>query len=260
MKRENRERFSAQHMLQQYDELLACEKLGYYNSCEMISVFILERNTKYIYNFYTIFVMEERLTVKERCEDLTTRLLSISPGFSMGIRRKVQKVEKIRTIIQSLCENWESRSVDIGDGCLQIGRFEMVPKTFIPQNSTVEITMNKVLKNNFQNGSYILEFFDAEERVKNLFNKKELRKITKVIFDCIPIDLFTLSDRIGNFIFQFPSINTRVTYETNEEENILYYRVDVDKRLGDENHFILQSELMDDGNIIGFGEHVKFFL
>ena len=28
MKRENRERFSAQHMLQQYDELLACEKLG----------------------------------------------------------------------------------------------------------------------------------------------------------------------------------------------------------------------------------------
>lgn len=253
MKRENRERFSAQHMLQQYDELLACEKLGYYNSCEMISVFILERNTKYIYNFYTIFVMEERLTVKEGCENLTTRLLSISPEFSMGIRREVQKVEKIRTIIQSLCENWESRSVDIGDGCLQIGRFEMVPKTFIPQNSTMEITMNKVLKNNFQNGSYILEFFDAEERVKNLFSKKELRKITEVIFDCIPIDLFTLSDRIGNFIFQFPSINTRVTYETNEEENILYYRVDVDKRLGDENHFILQSELMDDGNIIGFG-------
>lgn len=28
MKRENRERFSAQHMLRQYDELPACEKLG----------------------------------------------------------------------------------------------------------------------------------------------------------------------------------------------------------------------------------------
>lgn len=26
MKRENRERFCTQHMLQQYDELLACEK------------------------------------------------------------------------------------------------------------------------------------------------------------------------------------------------------------------------------------------
>lgn len=253
MKRENRERFSAQHMLQQYDELIACEKLGYYNSCEMISVYILERNTKYIYNFYTIFVMEERLIVKEECENLTTRLLSISPGFSMGIRRKVQKVEKIRTIIQSLCENWESQFVDIGEGCLQVGKLEMVPKTFVPQNSTVEITMNKGLKNNFQNGSYILEFFDAEERVKNLFSKKELRKITETIFDCIPIDLFTLSDRIGNFIFQFPSINTRVIYETDKEESVLYYRVDVDKRLGDENHFILQSELMDDGNIIGFG-------
>ena len=240
-------------MLQQYDELLACEKLGYYNSCEMISVFILEKNTKHIYNFYTIFVMEERLTVKERCNDLTTKLLSISQRFSMGIRCRVQKVEKIRAIVQSLCERHESQSVDIGDGTLQIGRLEMVPKTFIPQNSTVEITMNKALKNNFQNGSYILEFFDAEERVKNIFNKQELRKITDDIFKWVPIDLFTLSDRIGNFVFQFPSINTRVTYETDKEKSVLYYRVDVDKRLGDENHFILQSELMDDDNIIGFG-------
>ncbi len=33
--------------------------------------------------------------------------------------------------------------MDIGDGSLQIGKLEMVPKTFIPQNSTVEIAMNK---------------------------------------------------------------------------------------------------------------------
>lgn len=253
MKRKNKERFCTQYMMQQYDELLTCEKLGYYNSCEMISVFILEKNTKYVYNFYTIFVMEERLTVKEECDYLTSKLISISERFSMGIQRKVQKVEKIRPIIQSLCERYESQSVDIGDGCLQIGKLEIVPKTFIPHDSTVEITMNKGLKNNFQNGSYILEFFDVEERVKGIFSKKELRKITDAIFDCVPIDLFTLSDRIGNFIFQFPSINTRIIYETDKQESVLHYKLDVDERLGEENHFILQSELMDDDNIIGFG-------
>lgn len=31
MKRKNKERFCTQYMMQQYDELLACEKLGYYN-------------------------------------------------------------------------------------------------------------------------------------------------------------------------------------------------------------------------------------
>lgn len=253
MKRENRERFCLKYMMQQYDELLACEKLGYYNSCEMITIFIIEKNTKYVYNFYTIFVMEERLTVGEECACLTSKLVSISERYSMGMQRKVQKVEKMRSIIQSLCESCESQSVDIGDGCLQIGKLEMVPKTFVPQNSTVEITMNKVLKNNFQNGSYILEFFDAEERVKNILSKKELRKITDAIFECIPIDLFTLSDRIGNFIFQFPSINTRITYELDKDESALLYKLDMDERLGEENHFILQAELMDDGNIIGFG-------
>ena len=219
----------------------------------MITIFIIEKNTKYVYNFYTIFIIEERLTVREECDCLTTKLIFISERYSMGIQRKIWKVEKIRSIIQSLCESCESQSVDIGDGCLQIGKLEMVPKTFVPQNSTVEITMNKVLKNNFQNGSYILEFFDAEERVKNLFSKNELRKITKIIFDCIPIDLFTLSDRIGNFVFQFPSINTRITYEIGKNESDLYYKLDVDERLGEENHFILQAELMDDGCIIGLG-------
>lgn len=253
MKRENKERFCSKYMMQQYDELLACEKLGYYNSCEMITIFIIDKNTKYAYNFYTIFVMEERLTVGEECDCLTSKLVSISERYSMGMQRKVQKVEKIRSIIQSLCESCESQSVDIGDGCLQIGKLEMVPKTFVPQDSTVEITMNKVLKNNFQNGSYILEFFDAEERVKTILSKKELRKITDAIFECIPIDLFTLSDRIGNFVFQFPSINTRITYEIGKNESALHYKLDVDERLGEENHFILQAELMDDDNIIGFG-------
>lgn len=247
------ERFHTEYMMQQYDELLTCEKLGYYNSCEMISVLIYEKSTKNVFNFYTIFVMEECLTIKEKCSRVTPKLISISKRFSMGIQRKVQKVEKIRPIIQALCERQESHFVDIGDGNMQIGRLEMVPKTFIPKDSTMEIILNRVLKNNFQSGSYILEFFDAEERVKNLFSKKELKKITDAIFERIPIDLFTLSDRIGNFIFQFPSINTRITYETDKNERILYYKLNVDERLGEENHFVLQSELMRDDNIVGFG-------
>lgn len=253
MIRQSIEQFSTQYMMQQYDELLACEKLGYYNSCEIVSILIYEKKTKSAFNFYTIFVMDERLTVKEECVFVTSELVSVSERFSMGIQRKMLNVKKVRPFIHALCEGKESRSVDFGDGDLQIGRLEMVPKTFIPKDSTVEITLNRALKNNFKNGSYILEFFDAEERVKNLFSKDELKKITDAVFTQIPIDLFTLSDRIGNFIIQFPSINTRLTYETDEKERTLYYTLNVDKRLGEENHFIIQSELMSDDNIVGFG-------
>ena len=78
------------------------------------------------------YIMEERLTVREECDCLTSKLVSISERYSMGMQRKVQKVEKNRSIMQSLCESCESQSVDIGDGCLQIGKLEMVPKTFVP--------------------------------------------------------------------------------------------------------------------------------
>lgn len=145
MPEQNMEEFNEQYMMQQYDELLTCDKLGYYNSCEMITVFINEKETGNIYNFYTIFVMEERPTIKEEC-NFVTKLISVSKRFSMGIQRKVQEAKKIRPLIQSLCESKERRSVDIGDGELQIGRLEMVPKTFIPKDSTLQITLNRVLK------------------------------------------------------------------------------------------------------------------
>lgn len=47
----NMEQFNEQYMMQQYDELLTCEKLGYYNSCDLITVFINEKGTRNIYIF-----------------------------------------------------------------------------------------------------------------------------------------------------------------------------------------------------------------
>ena len=47
--------------------------------------------------------------------------------------------------------------------------------------------LNKVLKNNFINGSYILEFFDCDKKIVNVLNTVQFRKMTDTIFDAIPI-------------------------------------------------------------------------
>ena len=64
--------------------------------------------------------------------------------------------------------------------------------------------LNKVLKNNFINGSYILEFFDCDKKIVNVLNTVQFRKMTDTIFDAIPIDLFSVSDRITSFLFKCP--------------------------------------------------------
>ena len=113
-----------------YQKLSTCQSLGFYNCCEMTTVFLESKNEKTPYNLFTIFVFDERA---KQCYDI--------------LREAVEAKE----------------CIDMGDGVLKIGHLEEVPPIFVQQNSTVEISLNKVLKNNFRNGSYLIEFFDIEK-------------------------------------------------------------------------------------------------
>lgn len=73
-------------------------------------------------------------------------------------------------------------------------------------------------------------------------NTVQFRKMTDTIFDAIPIDLFSVSDRIGNFVFQFPSTNVRVSYKKDDMERQLTYDVSFDKECESDDQFLVLSE------------------
>ena len=75
-----------------------------------------------------------------------------------------------------------------------------------PENSVEEIQINKILKNNFRDGSYIIEAFDIEKNNLNflLDDPILLNEFSEKISEIIPISIGALSDRLGNVIFQFP--------------------------------------------------------
>lgn len=249
----NQEKITTDYILQEYDKLVSCKSLGLYNCCEVTSIFLTIKGIKQTFNVFTIFVFEERLSYRDENRYITPKLIPISDKCSIGIKRRVQNINEIRPIVKTLCDCKDENKTDIGEGTLQIGILEAVPKVFVPQNSTKEILLNKVLKNNFRNGSYLIEFFDVEKSVKKLLDEKGLKKLTQKVFDLIPIDLFSVSDRIGNFIFQFPSVSTNITYTTDKDEKMMQYYVHIDDRLGEDICFQLQSELEYDNNIVGFG-------
>lgn len=248
-----KENIPTQYLLREYDELISCKSLGNYNCCDMISVYLWNKNQKSASNVYTIFVFEQRMTVEEKSEHLLEKMERITDEYSLGIQRKIFEVSKIRDIFEILCSDRDKREVDIGAGKLKVGNLEGVPKVFIQQDSTKEILLNKILKNNFVNGSYVLEFFDIEKTISKLLSSKEMKKLTDKIYRVIPIDLFSLSDRIGNFVFQFPSLNISTSYKTDKTETTLTYQVTFNEECEKDEEFILISEGESDGSIVAFG-------
>ena len=249
------ENLSTEYLLREYDELISSKSLGNYNCCEMISVFLWNRKERSAANIYTIFSFEERAFVEETAENVGS-IEQITGKYSIGVQQKVFEVSKVRSIFEKLCTDREKQVIDIGDGDLQVGHLEAVPKVFIQQDSTVEEVLNEVLKNNFKNGSYILEFFDVDKTVLNIWTTKEFKKLTDIIYDKIPIDLFSLSDRMGNFVFQFPSLNVTTSYQTNETETNLTYHVVFREQCEKDDQFILMSEGISDESTVAFGTKI----
>lgn len=249
------ENLSTEYLLREYDELISCKSLGNYNCCEMISVFLWNRKERSAANIYTIFSFEERAAVEETSENVGS-FKQITNKYSVGVQKKVFEVSKVRSIFEKLCTGRKKQVIDIGDGDLQVGHLEAVPKVFIQQDSTLEKVVNKVLKNNFRNGSYIIDFFDIDKTVLNIWTTQDFKKLTDIIYDKIPIDLFSLSDRMGNFVFQFPSLNVRTSYHTNETETSLAYHVAFREQCEEDDQFILMSEGVSDESTVAFGTQI----
>lgn len=246
---------STEYLLREYDELISCKSLGNYNCCEMISVFLWNRKERSAANIYTIFSFEERAAVEETSENVGS-FKQITDKYSVGVQKKVFEVSKVRSIFEKLCIGRKKQVIDIGDGDLQVGHLEAVPKVFIQQDSTLEKVVNKVLKNNFRNGSYIIDFFDIDKTVLNIWTTQDFKKLTDIIYDKIPIDLFSLSDRMGNFVFQFPSLNVRTFYHTNKTETSLTYHVAFREQCEVDDQFILMSEGASDESTVAFGTQI----
>lgn len=235
-----------------FEKLLNCKSLGFYNCVEKTTIFLINKKSNSTENYFTIFVFDERINPTYSKTNLTSELIPISDAISIGIIREIISIETAIKCFDALCENIGNGVVDIGQGQLAKSICELVPKVFVPKNSTQSPQLNKVLKNNYFNGSYIIEFFDVEKNCLSSLNANQIKKANEAIYYIVPIDLFAVSDRIGNFIFQFPSINLKHHYKGNQNRK-LEFSIHVDSRLSPNINYQLICEAVYDDNVIGYG-------
>ena len=79
------EKLPTEYLLHEFDELISCKSLGSYNCCEMVSIYLCQREKEMPDNVYTIFVFETRPNVEKSSERLLKKLKSITDTYSLGI-------------------------------------------------------------------------------------------------------------------------------------------------------------------------------
>lgn len=237
--------------MDEFDLLIQQGNLGFYTSCEVTHITVFDKETRQAYNYYTVFVLEERDLRNSELKYLTEKPLSLSNRFSLCIMQYQAELKDAQQNYEQLIS--ASTTCDIGCGQLNIGRFKILPKQFIPCDSTKTIPLNKGLKNNFQNGSYILELFDMQKPLSVLLTQKELHLAAQKLQEILPIDLFVLSDRVGNMVFQFPSQVLGINFKPDREEQNLEFNLSIDNRiLNPQRYLVMVSNEFDD-TFVGFG-------
>ena len=185
--------------------LLSCPGiLGNYLECELTHIFIVERKTNNTHHYYAICSYEEFQENDENLRDIfvTEKLVKINDDYSLGIKQIRLSLEESKNIFYQLCEKqfyFRDQTVILPD------TLQLLPKTHIPSMFGYNgVQINNILKPNFWGDRYILEFISIETPFKG-FSASNFEKTNAEILKHLPVNLSLANDRIGSFIFQFPT-------------------------------------------------------
>lgn len=235
-----------------FDLLIEEGNLGFYNSCEITTIFLYDNIINKAKNFYTIAVFEERNKVFDsKTPYITKGLINIDKRYKLGVMKYQKTIEELEENFNILLRDNEW-SYDKKN--LIIGNLKALPKQFIPMDGTEIVPLNSILKNNFYNGSYILEFFDQEkQKLKEILeSEKLLDKICKHIREILPIDLLYIRDRIGNIVFQFPSMMLTLDTKSLSRWEGIETQIAWHPFFNDLDNISIQTSSYFDNNIMGF--------
>jgi hypothetical protein len=179
--------------------------LGLYNCAEVTEI-VAFRQDQPPANVFTIVVAEERiddLNVPMRFLNSDRIRVGGLRGWTFGIVQYRIAIGDLPTLLDACNEqkNWS------GSGNpLSVGPLAALPPAFIPPDSMRHVPLNGVLKNNFWNGSHILEWADTTKATFAPFfdDTTLLQELSDQVQPYVPITLAALSDRLGNIIVQLP--------------------------------------------------------
>ncbi len=179
--------------------------LGFHTHFEVTEIFGFEKGKPPL-NILTMMVAEEHLPgpceAPKVLNPCRLQLKSL-PGWTFGIKQFL----KPHSEIEKAFEHYHATGEWLLSGLpLRVGERLSFLHQFVPADSTDSAPLNGVLKNNFWNGSHVIECFDETKISLQPFldEPKRLQELSDVVQKFRPLKIASLSDKLGNVILQFP--------------------------------------------------------
>lgn len=192
--------------LLELSQLLTPGTLGFYTHVECTELFASRPDHDGIINIFTLLIGEEQpdLDPSPACF-LTPKPIRIKSlnGWSFGLRRYTVLVDTLIPALATLeaGEGWRLSGDELG-----VGKLSPMPSQFVPPDNGAPVPWNKLLKNNFWTGSHLLEWADHDKEALMPFfaDPRRLQELSMQVEKHIPLQLATMSDRLGNLTVQLP--------------------------------------------------------
>lgn len=204
--------------------------LGFYQSCEITEIYMCRKADKKILNLYTLVVFEDRPFDGRNKQFIGSRIRA-SDNHSIGIRRYWTTVPEAKDCFDRLTtkNEWSFDGTTFSD----IAPLHHLPKQFLPSINGGR--RGGILKNNYHAGSYVLESFDEEKRNAGFLLDTAALPLFNTICEEIAnrtgIQISTVRDRVGNFIFQFPITVVDVNISATTARNGVHTQIAWDPRI-----------------------------
>ena len=196
---------------EQFELLRTNGNIGFYTHCEIVQIFGYKKDVDGAFNIYTLVIFQDKSFKESEPKYLTDKPIPITTDISCGIQKAILSIDNAILFFENL---FTKKKFHLGNNSeCNIGSLKFLNKLFVAgSDSNPFPQLNYILKNNFHNGSYIIEAFDCNKEYVSflLEDPVKLNEISEKINEKIPLKIANVSDRLGNIIFQFPINNFKV--------------------------------------------------
>lgn len=198
-------KWTTEQLLKELKRLLKPDVVGFYESFEVTEILGFQKDGTAT-NFFSLIVAEPGLppegTVKPEC--LTQERIELKGSdYKFGVFRFRVSIQFLVDVLERFVKTGEWQT---GPKPLTVGKLAPVLPQFVHADFNDPHPWNSVLKNNFYEGSHVLELFDTSKDAARflLRDSRLLTELSKRVRSVVPMDIDGLSDRLGNIAIQLP--------------------------------------------------------
>lgn len=176
-----------------WTRLLVPDVLGFYKRCEVTEILGFDSNNpNQPFNVFSVLVLEEAdpVDVKKLLNEKRIKISGLR-NLYFGVWQYHIDLKTLENTIEQYANNgrWA-----IEDSEISFGDLHALPPYFVPPDGTECVPINKLLKNNFWNGSYVMELFDNSKLSISplLKNPLQLQTLSEIIQGYAPIKIASL--------------------------------------------------------------------